>query len=370
MPLKDTRSRPILIVGIGNVPPPITGKTLVTKLVFGHLKVSLPSGVLVFSPRLDGGRLGNIVRKCAANMRGLASAIWAALSGTPVHAYIVADAGNGVFLTAVFACLFRLFVKKLAVHHHGAIWMSKRSHILRALLFTSSTTQVVQCQTMGEMLRSCYPHVKYQVLSNAFMVREESFKARFVHSFGERSFRLGHLSNLTLEKGLGRAIEAFELLKTRGLDVNLRIGGPPASDAAKVRLENALKDHPEIEYVPYVSDEMKADFFADMDVFLFASLYPIESQAIVTLEALAMGVPVIAYPRCCLKETLRAGGGVAVEERHNFAETACAVIERWIRNPDAHEKARSDAFRRFKLLRKKALSESEQLFTWICSPAE
>ena len=353
---------PEFIIAIGNVPPPVSGKTVVTQAVFNELRQQADGNFAIMSPSIDGGRLSGILKKCASHVRGLAAAAHASLRGRAVRAYIVAEGGGGIFLTAIFAWLFSFVANDLIVHHHGALWVSKRSRILRALLFKPGTTHVTQCTTMSEMLLRCYPRVTCLELSNAFLVGAASAPAARGASADGRAFFLCHMSNLTLEKGLGRVIEAFELLKARGQPVALRIGGPPASAAAREVLNRARERHPEIDYVPRVTDAMKPDFFAGMDAFLFPSSYAIETQGIVTLEALAYGIPLIAYPRCCLRETLNDGGGVSVEQDADFAEAASGAVETWINTPEAHAKARSMARARFETLHAESLIEKERLF--------
>jgi glycosyltransferase involved in cell wall biosynthesis len=82
-----------------------------------------------------------------------------------------------------------------------------------------------------------------------------------------------------------------------------------------------------------------------------------ETEGIVTLEAMARAVPVIATDLCCLKDNLEGSGGEAIPAARDFPGQAAELIARWCCEPLQHQAARTAARQRFEALR--ARSEAE-----------
>lgn len=78
--------------------------------------------------------------------------------------------------------------------------------------------------------------------------------------------------------------------------------------------------HERIRHLGFVSDKEKYDALAAADVLLMPSYY--ESLSMVTLEAWAMGIPVLANGRCDVLrgQVVRANGGLYYEAYDEFAE--------------------------------------------------
>ena len=116
-------------------------------------------------------------------------------------------------------------------------------------------------------------------------------------SAGERdtSFvTIGHLSNLSVEKGLEDVYRTYELLKADGVDVRMVVAGEAATQRDLDVVEDAKCAHPEIVHLGRLRRDQLGLFFASIDVFLFPSRYSNEAEPLVVLEALANGVPVMA----------------------------------------------------------------------------
>lgn len=132
-----------------------------------------------------------------------------------------------------------------------------------------------------------------------------------------RKILLGHLSNLTVEKGLDTVLEVFSRIAVSSSEVELILAGP-SQGHEKQLIEEAQAAHPgRIKYLGPLYNKAKNDFFASIDIFLFPSRYRTEAQPLVLAEALASGVPVIASNRGCIKDQI-ADGGVAVDGTGEF----------------------------------------------------
>jgi glycosyltransferase involved in cell wall biosynthesis len=119
-------------------------------------------------------------------------------------------------------------------------------------------------------------------------------------SGGEPRFRdgdglhVGFLGRIVEEKGLEYLVEGFRRL---GPDARLLIGG----DFAKVaggstveRVRAAIGEDPRVRLLGFVPDEAVPDFYASLDVFALPSVNALEAFGIVQVEAMMVGVPVLA----------------------------------------------------------------------------
>lgn len=105
---------------------------------------------------------------------------------------------------------------------------------------------------------------------------------------------VGFLGRIVEEKGLEYLVEGFKQL---GPDARLIIGG----DFAKVaggsvvdRVRSAIGDDRRVRMLGFVPDEAVADFYASLDVFALPSVNSLEAFGIVQVEAMMVGVPVLA----------------------------------------------------------------------------
>ena len=105
-----------------------------------------------------------------------------------------------------------------------------------------------------------------------------------------------------------------------------------------------------------VYGEEKRDFYKNIDVFLFPTIYQTETEGLVTLEALSAGVPVIAYGRACISENL-IQGGIIVPTDQDFVAISTKQLINWSRNRSALKDASKAAFKRARHLYLTAQSE-------------
>ncbi|MEE2637435.1 MAG: glycosyltransferase family 4 protein [Acidobacteriota bacterium] len=82
-----------------------------------------------------------------------------------------------------------------------------------------------------------------------------------------------------------------------------------------------IPDHPQIRHLGFVSDQEKFDAMAAADALIMPSYY--ESLSMVTLEAWALGRPVLANGRCDVLcgQCIRSNAGLYYESYEEFAET-------------------------------------------------
>jgi glycosyltransferase involved in cell wall biosynthesis len=89
-----------------------------------------------------------------------------------------------------------------------------------------------------------------------------------------------------------------------------------------------IPDHPRIRHLGFVSDEDKFDAIAASEALIMPSYF--ESLSMVTLEAWAMGKPVLANGRCDVLrgQCFRSNGGLYYQNYQEFRETLSLIESR------------------------------------------
>jgi glycosyltransferase involved in cell wall biosynthesis len=268
--------------------------------------------------------------------------------------YISVNANHGMWITVIYAGLARLRGRRILLHHHTNDHLTQSRSSARALFHCAGpkAINIVICEVMTKKLRAHYPSAAASPtlnLSNVGIVADAAGGRDLpVAALGAAPFVLGHLSNLSEEKGCLRAIETFHAARAAGLARELVLAGPIHSEALRTAVERKISESGgAIRYVGPVYGADKDAFYAGIDVFLFPSLYRNETQGIVNLEALSAGRPVVAFGLCCILEDLADPSCCIVPQEEDFADFAINFLERVAEDPDAYRKK---ALARFSVL--------------------
>lgn len=116
-------------------------------------------------------------------------------------------------------------------------------------------------------------------------------------------FHILFAGTITARKGIHLLIEAFKSLALS--DATLTLVGP-VTDGKEL-----LKEHADIiRYIPFLSHEELVSVYQEADLFVFPSY--LDSWAMVVLEAMACGTPVIVSENTGSKDAVLKGGGFVV----------------------------------------------------------
>lgn len=145
--------------------------------------------------------------------------------------------------------------------------------------------------------------------------------------FGERR-GLVFAGRLTPEKGIAHVVQLAELLP----EIDVTVAGDGSARAA---VEDAARRLPNLRYLGPIDGEATRDLLAGALAVVLPSLWQ-EPGALVTLEAMASGTPLVVYRVGGIAEYVaRAGAGVVVEQRPESLAAACASLaddaEAWSR---------------------------------------
>jgi len=349
------------VLFVGLFPPPVNGQRLMTQSVFEQFRS------LVEVERYDVDRfpwLGHQLSKlvsavgaCFAVVRGWARG-YSAL-------YLAPHSGSLLLLSCLIALAGRYCGYNLAVHYHSYWNIGRRSRLMAAFasICGPRAMHIVLAPPMERDLRHHYKAVKrVTAISNCGFI--EPYPP-VVRRFGCRRLRIGHLSNLSLEKGIAMVLECVRELQTRGVEVELWLGGPAESRGVEVLIETAQAEFGErLKYLGGLGSDEVRNFYHNIDVFLFPTTHKHEAEPLVVIDAIASGVPVIATDRGCIEYLLGSSAGRVFQVKE-FVAGASEQIAGWAAHPDQLAETSELARRRFIEVRRESQLHFKQLVNTI-----
>jgi len=153
---------------------------------------------------------------------------------------------------------------------------------------------------MKRQLQEQYAAVDVRVWSNRHPMDLAPVPLRALPASHE-PIALGHMANLTVEKGLDVVLETLQLGLDSGLDLTLHLAGKPADPTSEAMVARAsLRFGDRLHLWGFVVEAEKVRFLETIDAFIFPSSYRNEAEPVVVLEALARGVPCFVTAVGCL----------------------------------------------------------------------
>lgn len=224
----------------------------------------------------------------------------------------------------------------------GALWRNFMNLVLR---------RVARFVVLGEVHRSIpqrwvSPEL-VSVVPNGIEVFSAPSSQPMVEPATRRArFRILFLSTLNEGKGLFVLLEAIHLVVHQSPDVECVIAGPWWRAETKVAAEQLIVKwglQGVVTFVGSVSGESKASFLRSGDIFVFPSIYRLEGQPLVILEAMCAGLPIVASDIGSLSETIEEGiTGFIVPQ--NDPQAVCERILKLFHDPELR-RAMSEAGR-------------------------
>lgn len=297
---------------VGPIPPPVHGQSVATKAILQYFQ---RAGLEIEAVDTGGGdpkrRTSSMFRRLARHFFALRKI----LSGKgPV--YLSANSNQGLWLTAALAASARWAGRHVMVHYHSYAAANTSALPMRALsvLGGRRAVHVVLCKAMALSFKKRYSSIQnILVLNNAGFVEVPAAEIGLGRARHGR-VRVGHLSNLCEEKGIGEVLHITSAAVMRGADIELVVAGPIKDDFANRAIAEAktrLGDR--IKYVGPVYGTAKQEFFEGIDMFLFPTKYRNEAQPLVVFEAMAAGVQTIATRCACIPDDLGSSAGKTEE---------------------------------------------------------
>ncbi|MCG5239005.1 glycosyltransferase family 4 protein [Azospirillum doebereinerae] len=363
------RNRLPHVVVSGRLPPPVDGMSRVTALVLDRLTERLRGrgGVEVadLSPGWNGGGFGYHRRKIG-RVLGAMGRLAGGLRRADRRFYMPVDAGWGALYTAALAGTARLFGYERTLHHHSFAPIAKPTWRMRLLtrIAGADCTHVLLCPAMQLRFQRTYPAARTcMTMSNAIFTPPAS-EPRPSHG---GPLRIGHLSNLCDDKGLGTLFTLLRHLQLAGVDAKLVLAGPGLDQRDNAMIAAGLMAFDgAVEYRGPVSGADKAVFYRDIDVFVFPTRYRNEAQPLVLFEAMAAGVPVVAHERGCIGSDIPRDG--LVTQDGDFVAAALPILSAWDADRAALKEASEQALTRARVAFEAGRSGLDALLDRIAGP--
>lgn len=300
----NVESKPPHVVAIVQLPPPVTGLSAMNSHMVDALRdAGLLAEVANIAPALNSRRASKVLGRLIRVLRA-GGVLFTAKRRGATTLYMPSDGGIGIILNIGLGIVARLLGYRLWIHHHSFAYLNRRSRLMALLLLIapSDTGHLILCEGMLTRLRDRYPRAwmtrrhHAHVLSNAFVIEVQEAS----ESHGQ-PLVIGHLANLTQEKGAVRFVEIFKSLRTEGVQITARIAGPIGDAETNSAIESAAATYPTSFYWSGpLYGEAKAEFYRSLDVFVFPTRYADEAQPLVLLEALAGGCAILSTDLGCI----------------------------------------------------------------------
>ncbi len=187
--------------------------------------------------------------------------------------------------------------------HYGFAWLEDlvAAHLRR--LHNRSRMTLVPSRELGiDLQRRGYRNIRVVargVDTALFNPGRRSVALRGVWKVGEKDLVVAHVGRLAPEKNLPLVLTTFESIRRYSPSARLLLVG---DGPARERLE---REHPEHLFAGMRHGEDLAAHYASADLFLFPSMT--DTWGNVTLEALASGLPVVAYRMAAAASLIRHG---------------------------------------------------------------
>jgi glycosyltransferase involved in cell wall biosynthesis len=354
--MKESRKGHTAVI-IGAFPAPMHGASAINQSLFELVGAS---GVPVLRIDLSPGRTRRWAYHLARGSRALSGILRIVFASRELaRRYVMSvDGGAGLWYNIFLALAVRSKRQTLLLYHHSSNYVRADSYLMR-LLLKAAGQNVRHAMCSAEMF-SAYCR-RYGLQGSGFIVNNSAWVRPTVRAASDRGgrMRLGHLGGLTREKGLERAIETLREVKKRGIDAELVLAGAPLDAAAQETIASAQKEFgSRLQYAGILAGAAKDNFYANLDYFLFPSLYRHETQSLVVPEALAAEVPVVAYDHRFVGEVV-GEGGLLIPAEDSFALAAAE----WIVS-GSHTDRRLAARNQFRKLRLEAAGQIDLILEW------
>jgi glycosyltransferase involved in cell wall biosynthesis len=209
--------------------------------------------------------------------------------------------------------------------HYGVGWLRKPIvAYLRKFHNATACTMVPTRELMRTLSENGFANLKVVsrgVDTKLFNISKRSTSLRASWGATENTTVLISVGRMAPEKNLDQVLKTYEALKNTGKAFNLvMVGDGPLKEQFQQR-------YPEIIFPGMLSQSNLAAYYASSDLFVFPS--QTETFGNVTLEALASGIPVLAFDCAAARDWVQRGiNGWLVAENNpdGFAAQAVSVV--------------------------------------------
>lgn len=208
-----------------------------------------------------------------------------------------------------------LIVKIMDISHRIAL---KRSKTVIVTSLDYGEHSRVAHSFMDKMVEASAPAKDYHVLDD---VLEEHPKPV-----------IGFCGRIVEEKGIDVLLQSYNLIKKKGIDCELLIGGDYKKIAGgsiynqlqEIILKEAITG---VKFLGMIPDEKMGMFYKSLDVFVLPSINSLEAYGMVQMEAMLCGTPVVATDLYGVRTIIQKTGMGVVVKKKDVESLAEGIIE-------------------------------------------
>ncbi|MXS82185.1 glycosyltransferase family 4 protein [Nitrosomonas oligotropha] len=328
-----------LIFFTGPFPPPVHGMAVATGLLAAALGERFHVRRFnIAARRLTGLKILDIPARMLRALWTLASFAWLSFRRRPEVVVIALSVGYAKVFDLACIAIGLLASRPIYITHHSFVVFNRVAPdrlIKIALPLLRRCKHITLCGRMKLELISAWniEDANVAVLSNAALVRIPATNLEAgspsIQSVRCGAYHLGFIANLCAEKGLWTFLDTVDRLQAIGHTVVATIAGPvePADALLEKELKQRLHAMKNVSWLGAVHGRERTHFYQELDLLVFPTVYPNESEPLVILEALAHGVPVVTTPRGCIASSLADGNAVRAFPEASFVDDAVAAID-------------------------------------------
>jgi glycosyltransferase involved in cell wall biosynthesis len=352
------------IAFVAPLPPPVHGFSNICAAMLELLRARTAVSIFNRAPRIDDAfssrfrPLTNFIAYCLWCVKNGKASLYLGLSG-----------GLGQLHDWPYLFVGKICRHRLVVHHHSFAYINSPSLLNRAVFaLLRRETHVVLSRRMGSELIRIYrlDGSKIRVVSNAAFYDAVAEKPRMPRV--GLPVRVGYLSAVSFEKGIGEFFAVLAELKRLGIPYSGHVAGPVAP-AAQTEFDRLLASCSDVNYSGPVYGNAKTAFYQNLDVLLFPSDYANEAEPLVIHEAMRSGAHVIACDRGAISEMLSHGAGV-VCVKSSFVSAAVGRIREFSIDRSGLKDAQRLSLEQARRMRDAGIAELSSLMDDIAGPAE
>lgn len=241
--------------------------------------------------------------------------------------YRSVNGGIGQLFDIFYFGICRCFGMKLYIHHHSFSYLNNDSSLFRFInrIAGNKAVHIVLGEDMKDKLSELYG-------IEQSMIRVQSNLAFFSEQANQQDAAIregiviGHLANLTFDKGLDTFIEVCYALADRKIKFEAHIAGPISDPNVKAVIDKALADLKPVNYIGPLYGSEKDAFYQKLDAFIFPTKYVNEAEPLVLYEAAHHGAMLIGTQRGCMKKVIDSLGGYSLSESPSLSDSIADIL--------------------------------------------
>lgn len=323
------------ILAVGMLPPPMGGQAMMFKRAIDALEKRYDLRVIDIQFQRNIGESGLFSARKLVHffvlLFGQIAPLFLTRKFDILYYCLSGPSTLGLVKDLVFLGLLRLRARATVYHFHGAGGVT---HIMRGNVFFRSWARLVLFEP-ELVLRPGSPsneaalcNAKRDVIVNNCVEDPIAMIAKSVRKWPDGELLFAFVGAITEDKGVFDLVEIARLLRDRGYRFTVFLVGE-GTPKETGRLKELIGRYDLAEFVQFTGvliGERKFELLQRTTLFLFPTYFRAETQPTVLMEALAVGVPVVASDWRGINTIIDQGvNGYLVPPRD--VETFCRAIE-------------------------------------------